>query len=84
MDILVRVVEVYGNKHWNIDPHPDFIEATKLRVAWRGLTRQDLAQMLGSDSSVSEVLSRKRPLTPAMIQRLYENGTFRLHPSFAR
>ena len=63
---------MYGNKHWDIDPPPDFIEAIKLRMAWRGLTRQDLAQVLGSNGSVSEVLSRKRPLTLAMIQRLHK------------
>ncbi len=71
LDILVTLVEAYEDKHWHIDP-PDPIEAIKLRMAQRGLTRRDLAQVLGSKSRVSEVLSRKRPLTLAMIQRLHK------------
>jgi HTH-type transcriptional regulator/antitoxin HigA len=35
-----------------------------------GLTRKDLEPLLGSRARVSEVLSRKRPLTLAMIHRL--------------
>jgi len=69
LDILVTLVEAYEDKHWQIDP-PDPIEAIKLRMAQRGLTRRDLAHVLGSKSRVSEVLSRKRPLTLAMHQRL--------------
>ena len=41
-------------------------------MSQRGLTRRDLAQVWSSNSRVSEVLSRKRPLTLAMIQRLYK------------
>ena len=70
LDIFVTLVEAYEDKHWQIDP-PDPIEAIKLRMAQRGLTRRDLAHVLGSKSRVSEVLSRKRPLTLAMIQRLH-------------
>ena len=71
LDVLVTLVEAYEDKHWQIDP-PDPIEAIKLRMEQRGLTRQDLVQVLGSKSRVSEVLSRKRPLTLAMIQRLHQ------------
>jgi HTH-type transcriptional regulator/antitoxin HigA len=72
LDILVTLVEAYEDKHWQIDP-PDPIEEIKIRMEQRGLTRQDLAQVLGSKSRVSEVLSRKRPLTLAMIQRLHKD-----------
>lgn len=71
LDILVTLVEAYEDKHWHIDP-PDPIEAIKSRMTQRGLTRRDLAQVLGSKSRVSEVLNRKRPLTLAMIQRLHK------------
>ena len=67
----MTLVEAYEYKHWHIDP-PDPIEAIKLRMAQRGLTRRALAPVLSSQSRVSEVLSRKRPLTLAMIKRLHK------------
>lgn len=71
LDILVTLVEAYEEKHWQIDP-PDPIEAIKVRMQQRGLTRQDLARVLGSKSRVSEVLNRKRSLTLKMIRRLHD------------
>lgn len=62
LDVLVTLVEAYEAKHWRIDP-PDPIEAIKLRMQQRGLSRCDLEKVLGSKSRVSEVLNRKRPLT---------------------
>ncbi len=38
----------------------------------KGLAPRDLIPFIGSRSRVHEVLSRKRPLTPAMIQRLHK------------
>jgi HTH-type transcriptional regulator / antitoxin HigA len=70
LDVLVTLVEAYEEKHWQIDP-PDPIEAIKVRMQQRGLTRHDLARVLGSKSHVSEVLNRKRPLTLTMIRRLH-------------
>lgn len=70
LDVLVTLVEAYEVQHWRIDP-PDPIEAIKLRMQQRGLTRQDLEKVLGSKSRVSEILSRKRPLTLEMIRRLH-------------
>ena len=37
-----------------------------------GLTRKDLTKYIGSISKVSEVLSRKRPLSLPMIRRLHQ------------
>lgn len=70
LDVLVTLVEAYEAKHWRIDP-PDPIEAIKLRMQQRGLSRGDLEKALGSKSRVSEVLNRKRPLTLEMIRRLH-------------
>ena len=70
LDILVTLTEAYEAQHWRIDP-PDPIEAIKLRMQQRGLTRQDLEKVLGSKSRVSEVLARKRPLTLEMIRQLH-------------
>ena len=70
LDVLVALVEAYEAKHWRIDP-PDPIEAIKLRMQQRGLSRRDLEKVLGSKSRVSEVLNRKRQLTLEMIRRLH-------------
>ncbi len=70
LDVLVTLVEAYEAKHWRIDP-PDPIEAIKLRMQQRGLSRRDLERVLGSKSRVSEILNRKRPLTLEMIRRLH-------------
>ena len=74
LDVLVTLVEAYEEKHWRVDP-PDPIEAIKLRMQQRGLSRSDLEKVLGSKSRVSEVLNRKRPLTIEMIRRLHALGT---------
>jgi HTH-type transcriptional regulator / antitoxin HigA len=71
LDVLVTLVEAYEEKQWRIDP-PDPIEAIKVRMQQRGLTRHDLERVLGSKSRVSEVLNRKRPLTLTMIRRLHD------------
>lgn len=70
LDVLVTLAEAYEEKHWSVDP-PDPIEAIKMRMEQRGLTRRDLEKVLGSKSRVSEVMNRKRPLTMEMIRRLH-------------
>jgi len=70
LDVLVTLVEAYEERVWRIDP-PDPIEAIKLRMEQRGLTRNDLRRILGPSGRVSEVLSRKRPLSVAMMRRLH-------------
>jgi HTH-type transcriptional regulator/antitoxin HigA len=71
LDVLVTLVEAYEERHWRVNP-PDPIEAIKLRMQQRGLSRSDLEKVLGSKSRVSEVLNRKRPLTIEMIRRLHD------------
>lgn len=68
-DILAALIEAYEAKHWpigDVDP-VDFIRET---MALRGLAQKDLSEVLGSPSRASEILTRRRPLTLAMIQRL--------------
>ena len=72
LDVLVTLVEAYEERHWRINA-PDPIDAIKLRMEQRGLTRRDLERMLGTKSRVSEVLNRKRPLTIEMIRRLHRS-----------
>ena len=68
-DLLALVIGDYEMKHWAIDP-PDPIEAIKLRMEQKGYSQKDLAQLLGSRSRASEILSRKRSLTMEMARKL--------------
>ena len=70
LDVLVTLVESYERKHWSIAP-PDPIDAIRLRMQQRGLSRRELEVLLGGKNRVSEVLNRKRPLTIEMIRRLH-------------
>jgi HTH-type transcriptional regulator / antitoxin HigA len=58
------------NKHYRLE-RPDPIEAIKFRMEQKGMTPKDLVPMIGRINRVYEVLSRRRPLTLAMIQRLH-------------
>jgi antitoxin component HigA of HigAB toxin-antitoxin module len=51
--------------------NPDPIEAILFRMGQLNLTRKDLLPYIGSMSKVSEVLSRKRPLSITMIRKLH-------------
>ena len=70
LDVLTTLVEAYEDLHYRI-PAPDPVEAIKYYMESRGLSRGDLEPYLGSRARVSEVLSRKRPLSLGMIRRLH-------------
>lgn len=71
LDILVTLVEAYEEKHHPIPP-PDPIEAILHYMESQALTRHDLEPYIGSRARVSEVLSRKRPLSLQMIRKIHE------------
>lgn len=71
LDLLVTLVESYEMKHYPIAP-PDPVDAIKFRMEQMGMTKTDMAKYLGSQSRVSEVLSRKRKLTLKMVKSLYK------------
>lgn len=71
LDILATLVEAWEAKHFPIE-EPDPIEAIQHRMEALGMSRKDLESMIGGRNRVSEVLSRKRPLTINMIRRLSE------------
>jgi HTH-type transcriptional regulator/antitoxin HigA len=70
LDVLVTLVEAYERKHYQFEL-PDPVEAIKFRMEQKGMTPKDLVPMIGRINRVYEVLSRRRPLTLAMIQRLH-------------
>ena len=71
LDVLATLIEAYEDRYFQIDP-PDPIEAIKFRMEQQGLTRRDLEVLIGTRSRITEVLSRKRALSIAMIRRLHE------------
>jgi HTH-type transcriptional regulator/antitoxin HigA len=71
LDVLVTLVEAWEAKHYPLDL-PDAVEAIKHHMDQKGLAPRDLIPFIGSRNRVYEVLSRKRPLTWAMVRRQHE------------
>jgi HTH-type transcriptional regulator/antitoxin HigA len=69
LDVLSTLVEAYEAEHFPIEA-PDPIALIEFAMEQRGAVRADLEPIVGSRGRVSEVLSRKRPLTLAMIRKL--------------
>ena len=74
LDILMLIVEKYEDEHYAI-PSSDPIEAIKFLMDQNSMSRKDLEPYIGTSGRVSEVLSRKRSLTLAMIKKLHEKDT---------
>jgi HTH-type transcriptional regulator/antitoxin HigA len=70
-DVLVTLIEAYENKHYDFGP-ADPVEAIRFRMEQEGLTPRDLEPYIGASGRVSEVLSRKRPLSLRMVKRLHD------------
>lgn len=70
LELLALVVESYERS--KIQPvSPDPIEAILFRMDQQQLNKKDLVPYMGSLSKVSEVISRKRPLSLSMIRKLH-------------
>jgi HTH-type transcriptional regulator/antitoxin HigA len=69
VDVLVTLIEAYEAKHVPI-PAPDPIAAIEFMMEQKGLNRRSLEPAIGSRGRVSEVLTRKRPLTLPMVRAL--------------
>ncbi len=69
LKILSILIERYEDEHFPIGM-PDPVEAIKFRMDQLQLKQKDLAKLMGFNSRVSEVLSRKRKLTLNMIRKL--------------
>lgn len=66
--LLLTLVKDYESKF--LISLPDPVEAIKFRMEQQGLKSSDLIPYIGSKSKVSEILSKKRPLTISMIRAL--------------
>lgn len=68
--MLSVLIEIYEDEHYPIEA-PDPIEAIKFRMEQMGMTKKELAEVIGYKSRVSEIFSRKRKLTLKMIRNLH-------------
>lgn len=71
LELLTILVETYEAEHYPILP-PDPIDAILHVMDAYQLSEQDLEEYIGSQKQVSEILSRKKPLTLAMIRKLHD------------
>jgi HTH-type transcriptional regulator/antitoxin HigA len=69
LELLAKLVEDYEKVRYPIQK-PDAVEIIRFRMEQQGLRQKDLAEVLGGKNRVSEILSRKRPLTVPMIRAL--------------
>jgi HTH-type transcriptional regulator / antitoxin HigA len=70
LETLAVLVSEYEAKKFDLGL-PDPVEAIKFRMEQQNLSQRDLVPFLGSRSKVSEVLSRRRPLTLSMMRALH-------------
>lgn len=69
-DVLSLVIKDYEDKHFVIEA-PDPIEAIKYRMEKQGLTRKDLARIIGNNR-VTDIFNRHRALNLNQIRKLHE------------
>src|SRR6202790_143249 len=74
LDVLLALVDIYETKRWpiEIDGTFDPIDVLRYAIDELGHTQAELAELLGSRSRASEVLSRRRALTVEMIHKVGE------------
>jgi HTH-type transcriptional regulator / antitoxin HigA len=74
LDVLLALVEVYEAKRWPMGMTKRFdpIDVLHYAIEELGHTQAELADILGSRSRASEVLSRRRALTVEMIHKIGE------------
>jgi HTH-type transcriptional regulator/antitoxin HigA len=70
-ELLSILIEKYEDEHYPIDA-PDPIEAIKFRMEQMDMNNQDLAEVIGYKSRVSEIFNHKRKLTLNMIRSLHK------------
>ena len=67
--VLLTLVEAYEEEHHSI-PDASPVEVLRALMEAHNLRQKDLVAIFGSESIVSEVLHKKRPLNKTHIQRL--------------
>jgi HTH-type transcriptional regulator / antitoxin HigA len=70
--VLLALVDIYEAKRWPIDVDKSFdpIDVLNYAIEELGHSQAELAELLGSRSRASEILSRRRALTVDMIHKI--------------
>jgi HTH-type transcriptional regulator/antitoxin HigA len=71
LEILTMLVKHFDEKH-HVIPPPDPVEAIKFRMEQLGLSRKDVIPYFGTKNRVSEILGRKRKISPRIALRLHK------------
>ncbi|QKJ31930.1 helix-turn-helix domain-containing protein [Mucilaginibacter mali] len=71
LEVLGVLIDNYESITFPID-YPDPIEAIKFRMEQLNYNQNDLANVIGLKSRVSEILNKKRKLSIGMIRKLHE------------
>ena len=71
LELLAKLIDDYERERFKFSK-PDPIEAIVFRMEEQGLRQADIAAIVGGKNRASEILSRKRPLTLAMVRALHE------------
>lgn len=71
LEILTMLVKHFDEKH-HVIPPPDPVEAIKFRMEQLGLSRKDVIPYFGTKSRVSEILGKKRKISPRIALKLHE------------
>jgi HTH-type transcriptional regulator/antitoxin HigA len=70
-DVLALLIKDYEDRHYIIAA-PSPIEAIKYRMEQQGISKKELAEILGYKSRVSDIFRKTRKLNLGMIRKLYE------------
>ncbi|HEY1453434.1 MAG TPA: helix-turn-helix domain-containing protein [Roseiarcus sp.] len=72
LDVLLALVDAYEEKRWPLDVNESFdpVDVLNHAIEELGHTQAELAELLGSRSRASEILSRRRALTVEMIHKI--------------
>lgn len=71
LEILGVLIDNYEKEKFPIEM-PDPIEAIKFRMEQLNYSNQDLANIIGQKSRVSEILNKKRKLSINMIRKIHQ------------
>src|SRR5260370_41930676 len=74
LEVLVVLIELYEAKRWPIETDESFdpIDVLRHSIEELGHTQAELAELLGSRSRASEILSRRRAPRGELCDKLFE------------